>query len=191
MESPFVWDMGQPAYLLASLEGHMDELKVMSTDWKGLEMSVSATQTPPKSKWGELVNPDLKRLYQATEDNPMDWDTRLILADALEEHDLQILAFGQRWMGRNQKAPLYRMKVFPKAKYAWGWYCDSDSWNKMISKGLSFTGYLPPNLIDIIRLMINRRYDNHGNYPLLFFSQEEAEMALTSALWQMKMILGT
>jgi hypothetical protein len=42
------------------------------------------------------------------ENNPEDWDSRLFLADVLEDTGDFILAAGQRWQSRHQRRPFFR-----------------------------------------------------------------------------------
>ncbi len=51
-----------------------------------------------------------------------DWESRFILADALEDASEPVLANGQRWQSVNQKRPLYleKHRLFRNSsKYGW------------------------------------------------------------------------
>jgi uncharacterized protein (TIGR02996 family) len=48
--------------------------------------------------------------------NPSDWDTRLLYADWLEEQGQHIRANGQRWQAKWEKCPEYLTNTG-----AWGW----------------------------------------------------------------------
>lgn len=53
-------------------------------------------------------------------DNPLDWTTRLIYADWLDEQGLKDEAFLQRWLGRYEKYPARRTS--PGARKPWAWW---------------------------------------------------------------------
>lgn len=47
----------------------------------------------------------IEHLQSMIDANSEDWDTRLVLADAMEDADDQVGAFGQRWQVENEKRP--------------------------------------------------------------------------------------
>lgn len=73
--------------------------------------------------------------YKFIEENPEDWEQRLIFADWLEDHanyeiesvDFLTLAEGQRWMVRNQKTPGGKT-----TKYIW--WSDVDGEGRQLMK---------------------------------------------------------
>jgi hypothetical protein len=53
-----------------------------------------------------MLTSDLASLRAALEDDPLDWECRLVLADALQEMGRDQEAAGQRWQAQHQKRPM-------------------------------------------------------------------------------------
>jgi uncharacterized protein (TIGR02996 family) len=65
--------------------------------------------------WGRSMSE--QGFIDALNENPYDWDTRLVYADWLEENGDIVLAQGQRWMAQHKKAP--RETYFKSGEWTW------------------------------------------------------------------------
>jgi len=108
----------------------------------------------------------VERLQALLDDRPEDWDTRLVLADALEEAGSP-LAAGYRWLARARKRPRYSV-----ATRTWDWWPE---------KGYEFDDP-ESNVPEPVLKHLTRTADHWVEYPSRREAEDQAAAAFARAL---------
>ncbi len=119
-----------------------------------------------------------KAFETALDDNPSDWDTRLVYADWLEENGFADYACAQRWMGRKKRRP-----VLGTGSWNWWWL----STKYILREPEVVEHYHSCRITHKFFCLLTRSMEDRDiRYGKTYNSRLEAELDLTDALKKWK-----
>lgn len=117
----------------------------------------------------------MTELHAMLDEHPDDWDTRLFLADWLEERGQINEAAYQRWAVERKKYPLHTISAMIDQPRSWDWQCYKDP-DRFCD--------IPQTLFECLQVSYEPVQANF----LEFYTRQDAEDALMAVLIEQGMI---
>lgn len=131
-----------------------------------------------------MITADVIALYLHLKKKPDDWVARMVLADALEDSGKEMLAHGQRWQGKEHKAPSTNYSIV-----WWDLSCYAPSYERPEpdeTTGINFIRCWRAMLPTEVFALAYAKKEREKKMSRTYRSVREAEWCLARALWGLR-----